>query len=202
MLRRCGCATDMDLPDLLIIRHGETEWNRSGIMQGHGDSALTQKGRQQAQSLNALLATAELTDQHRAWCSPLGRARETADIALAGHFTTWTEDARLKEINVGEFEGMTFEDAIQSDPRFVDLPGPVGWQFHAPGGESYAEFHRRIASWLAELQAPAVVVTHGITSRVMRAIALGLEFNDLGNLPGGQGIIHRVRNRVADIVGP
>ena len=105
------------------------------------------------------------------------------------------------EVGVGEFEGLSFEDAVQTDPRFVDMPGPIGWQFFAPGGETFEQFHARIQSWLDALDAPAVVVTHGITSRVMRSIVLGLGFDDLSDLPGGQGMIHRVRNGVADIIG-
>lgn len=190
----------MGLPELLIIRHGETEWNRAGIMQGHGDSPLTEKGRNQAAGLRELLSKAGLTKNHRAWCSPLGRARQTAEIALAGHFETWKIDKRLMEIGVGELEGMYFEDAIQSDSRFAAMPGPVGWQFHAPGGESFSQFQGRIAAWLEELQGPAVVVTHGITSRVMRGIVLGLGKDKLGDLPGGQGMIHRIRDGVADII--
>ena len=193
--------TDKCYPDLYVIRHGQTEWNRAGLMQGHHDSPLTDDGKEQAQRLHALLAGTDLPDRCRAWCSPLGRAQQTASIALRGHFDNWTTDDRLMEVGVGEFEGLSFEDAVQTDPRFVDMPGPIGWQFFAPGGETFEQFHARIQSWLDALDAPAVVVTHGITSRVMRSIVLGLGFDDLSDLPGGQGMIHRVRNGVADIIG-
>ena len=189
-------------PELLIMRHGQTVWNRAGIMQGSRDSELTGLGRSQARELNGLLARAGLTPEHRAWVSPQGRAQATAGFALKGHFAAWTTDARLAEIHVGEFEGLTFEDAVRTHPAFADRPGHIGWQFHAPGGETYAQFRGRVQSWLDDLKQPAVVVSHGITSRVMRAVVLGLGEGELGDLPGGQGIIHRVRDGRADILAP
>ncbi len=189
-----------DYPELLIIRHGQTEWNRAGIMQGHHDSALTDLGRQQARDLNRLLAHCDLTPEHRAWVSPLGRTRATAQIALAGHFDDVIPDERLTEVCVGEIEGMTLEDAIHAHPHVFDGKGPFEWHFATREGEDFALFSGRIQAWLDELTAPAVVVTHGITSRVMRALVLGLGQGGIADLPGGQGIIHRVRDGVADIL--
>ena len=67
----------MDTPELLIIRHGETEWNREGIMQGHLVSPLTGRGRQQARDVATLLARLGLGPKFRAWVSPLERAQAT-----------------------------------------------------------------------------------------------------------------------------
>ena len=192
----------MRLPDLLIIRHGETEWNFQGRMQGALNSDLTPHGHAQAREVNVLLADAGLTPDHRAWCSPQGRARQTAELALAGHFDTWQTDARLSEVSVGQYEGLLFEDALAEHHQTRPQDGPFDWHFHAPGGDNWHDFQGRIAAWLSELQAPAVVVTHGITSRVMRAIALGLGRQGVQDLPGGQGIIHRIRDGKADILAP
>ena len=189
-----------DYPEILIMRHGETEWNRAGIMQGQMDSALTDKGRVQAAELAALLAGAGLTAEHRAWVSPLGRAQQTAAITLPDLFSDWTTDARLAEINVGPAQGMRFEDMLAAFPELSAHRGQIGWQFHVPGGETCDQFAGRIQSWLDELTAPAVVIAHGVTSRVLRALVLGLD--DLNEIPGGQGIVHRIRDGRADILRP
>ena len=192
----------MNYPELLIIRHGETRWNFEGRMQGALNSDLTEHGQEQARGLNTLLRRASLTPAHSAWCSPQGRAQQTAKLALDGHFADWRTDARLAEVSVGAYEGLLFEDVMAEHTQNHPEDGPFDWQFHAPGGESWDEFHGRIESWLAALSGPAVVVTHGITSRVMRMIALGLSREAVADLPGGQGIIHRIRDGQADILAP
>ena len=192
----------MDTPELLIIRHGETEWNREGIMQGHLDSPLTGRGRQQARDVATLLARLGLGPKFRAWVSPLERAQATARLALAGHFDDWTTDERLAEVFVGPVQSMTYEDMLAAYPQLAEYPGRFAWQWQVPGGETLAQFSGRIASWLAGLDGPAVVVTHGVTSAVMRSLVLGLAPDQLDSLPGGQGVIHRIKNGVADTIGP
>jgi broad specificity phosphatase PhoE len=192
----------MQLPELLIIRHGQTEWNRAGLMQGHLDSPLTTLGQRQARDVATLLETVGLDPDHQAWVSPLGRAQATAKLALAGHFEDWKTDARLAEICVGPAQGMAYEDMVAEFSHLAKIKGRFGWQFDVPGGETYAEFSGRIAEWLMALDAPAVVVTHGVTSAVMRALALDVPRDNLDDLPGGQGVIHRVKNGCADMIGP
>lgn len=192
----------MDCPELLIIRHGETHWNLQGRIQGALDSTLTDQGLNQACVLNDILKRAGLDGRYRAWCSPQGRAQHTAQIALAGHFATWQTDARLAEVSVGRYEGLLFEDAMAEHALSYPDDGPFDWLFHAPGGESWEAFHGRIHAWLTVLDGPSVVVTHGITSRVLRMIALGLERTQIADLPGGQGIIHRIRGGRAEILVP
>ena len=192
----------MNTPELLIIRHGETEWNQAGVMQGHLDSPLTDLGQQQARDLATLLGQAGLGPQHRAWVSPLGRAQATARLALAGHFDEWTTDDRLSEVCVGQAQGLTYEYMLAAFPQLAEYPGRFAWQWQVPRGETFAQFSGRIGDWLAGLDAPAVVVTHGVTSAVMRSLLLGLAADRLDNLPGGQGVIHRFRNGRADVIGP
>ena len=192
----------MRVPELLIIRHGETHWNFQGRMQGALNSDLTEHGQAQARGLRDLLACAGLTRDHRAWCSPQGRAQQTAGLALEGHFEHWQTDARLAEVSVGAYEGLLFEDAMAEHQTRHPHDGPFEWHFNAPGGESWDAFSGRIASWLSELETPAVIVTHGITSRVMRALVLGVGKAGVAKLPGGQGMIHRIRDGVADVIAP
>ena len=186
----------MMLPELLILRHGQTEWNLAGRWQGDLDSPLTDEGRAQARAMGRLLADMGVTlDSHHFYTSPLGRARETTALALVelGGSHTVTEDARLREISVGRWTGLTRDDilgqtSLSRDAHFLDFYAA------APEGETFDQMGTRAAAFLADLTGPAVIVTHGITSRVLRTLALGWGLERLAEVPGGQGVIHRIRD--------
>ena len=190
----------MTLPELLIIRHGETVWNAQGRIQGRKDSPLTAKGREQARHIGEILARPGiLTPKYRAATSPLGRAQETARIALDGKLR-WVNDDRLAELDVGTVTGMTKEEAFARHPFLDQHSGKIGWQFHCPDGESFSDISGRIESWLGEVTHPTVVVAHGVVSRVMRTLILGLGVDGASSLTGGQGVIHRIRNGHSEIL--
>ena len=179
---------------LFILRHGETEWNRAGRMQGQLDSPLTARGREQAAFQGALLRDLSLPPDTRFWTSPLGRARETAAIALAGIAGEPRPDARLCEVSVGACEGLTHAEIEARFPGLIDPERPFEWNFHCPGGESMSALQDRVASFLAALSGPAVIVTHGITSRFIRAEVLGSDWRRLGSHDGGQGVVYELRD--------
>lgn len=171
-------------PDLYILRHGETVWNREGRFQGHADSPLTEKGRTQALRQRALLTAVGSAPEKR-FCSPQGRAVQTAQLALDGAEPVIFDD-RLKEIHFGSWEGRTRED-IRS---VIDCPFESGlWYFRSPGGETFGSISCRVRSFLADLSEPATVVTHGITSIVLRGLCLGLDQAGMLKLPKHQGCI-------------
>ncbi|MFQ5437342.1 MAG: histidine phosphatase family protein [Paracoccaceae bacterium] len=179
-------------PEIIIMRHGETVWNCEQRMQGTLDSALTARGRAQAATLRRLIGRMDLGPRYRAWCSPRGRARETANIALAPHFDNIREDARLAEISVGRIEGMRLADARVAFPDIFAGGGLLDWYFRDHGGESYAQFAGRLQSWLDDLEHPAIVITHGVASRVLRGLVLGLDLAGMAALPDGQGGLFRL----------
>ena len=162
---------------LLIIRHGETEWNRDMRFQGHGDSNLTDKGRAQSEALGKRLAA---TGFERLISSDLGRARETAAI-IARHTGHVVEtDKRLRERHYGVLEGLNireikrdhavvYEQLITEDPDFV-----------IPRGQSHRQHYRAsidfLEAWLDEHPGKsAAIVSHGgFLDNVFRYIA-GLE---------------------------
>ena len=190
-----GVLVAHSFPDLLILRHGETEWNRQGRWQGDLDSPLTETGVAQARAMGRLLVDMGVTpDSHDFWTSPLGRARQTAleiGTAFSAGGPLFREDARLREISVGDWIGMTRQEILQvsdlsEDAHFMDFYAA------APQGESFEQMSKRARGFLQTLTRPAVVVTHGITSRVLRAVVLGWDLPRLAELPGGQGVIHRV----------
>jgi probable phosphoglycerate mutase len=178
-------------PPLLILRHGETEWNAEGRLQGHLDSPLTARGLAQAEAQRAVLAGLDLRGI-KAYASPQGRAFRTASIALVGLVPQIETDLRLAEIGLGQWAGMRREEVR----ALCGIEDPLGLYELAPGGEGFAALEQRCRAFLAGLAHPAVLVTHGITSRMLRCIALGRDRADLAALPGGQGVVYHLENGV------
>ncbi|MGC1497381.1 MAG: histidine phosphatase family protein [Sulfitobacter sp.] len=172
-------------PPLFILRHGETEWNAQNRLQGHHDSALTAVGKSQAQQQHEILKTRDLTG-FMALTSPQGRAFHTASIALEGLVDGIETDTRLREIGVGEWAGAIREDVMKLAP---DAKDTFDLYEFAPGGEGFAALRTRCTAFLETLDCPAVLVTHGITSRMLRLIVLDLPTENLRDLPGGQGVV-------------
>lgn len=183
-------------PDLLILRHGQTAWNAAGRFQGQKDSALTKLGRAQAAAQHEILTEIAADKSYDLYCSPLGRTRETAEIALAGRKTHIIFDERLMEISVGQLEGLTMLDIEMEFPEVIKDRLPFNWNFHCPGGESFSDFRARVKSWLDDLKGPTIVVTHGIVSRMIRGLVLGLDVKGMEQLPGGQGMVYFIKDGV------
>ncbi len=180
------------LPELLLLRHGETEWNRAGRFQGASDSPLTDQGRAQAGALTDVLRDLGVApDRHLALTSPQGRARDTARIALGPLGLEAAEDPRLVEIGMGDWTGLSRREI---DPRW---PGPkeepiLAFYARCPGGESLATVAVRVGATLAGLAAPTVIVAHGITLRVLCALALGRDLGEAEHLAVPQGSVARI----------
>lgn len=180
-------------PDLILFRHGQTEWNREGLHQGRLDSPLTAMGRQQAAALTGLIAPLLAKADWRAFTSPTGRAARTAEIALTPLGMTATPDDRLQEVHFGEWQGHTSADIDALWPGIVE-PDPFLWNFRAPGGEELATVTARAESFLADLGGPAILSTHGLMSRVLRGVWLGLDAEGMRGLDGGQGCLFLLRD--------
>lgn len=186
-----------DYPELYVIRHGQTEWNAAGRHQGQLDSPLTELGVAQAQGLGRLLqAEREDWSAVSAYTSPTGRAARTAEIALTQIGKTAHPDDRLMEVAFGRWEGRTMEEIEAETPgyRAAFEADPLGIHFESPGGETLAQMIDRCTSLLTELTQPSILVCHGITSRVLRGVVLGLDLQGMRELPGGQGNIHHLRD--------
>lgn len=185
----------MTTPPLYILRHGETVWNAEKRMQGRLDSPLSAKGRRQAITQNSILRACNLTG-FVAFSSPRSRAFHTASLALDGLLPRIETDARLGEIGVGVWEGLLRSEIPSIHPADGTEEGTLAFYERAPSGEGFAALKSRCSGFLSELSSPAVLVTHGITSRMLRLILLGLEMSEIGSLPGGQGVVFHVGNGV------
>lgn len=172
---------------LYLVRHGQTLWNTEARFQGQFDSPLTDLGRDQATRIGRALA-AEVGPRSapiRAYVSPLGRTRATAELIGRSLAMNIIEEPNLMEIHFGDWEGLTREDIFS---RFGTDQAirPIDWQFQAPGGETLDVALARVSAWYAEAEVPAVIVTHGIISRLIRGIYAGLEHEEMLTLPVSQ----------------
>lgn len=162
-------------PCVWLLRHGETEWNREGRLQGRGDSPLTERGLEQAESLARFAASMGVG---RVISSPLGRARSTAAlIAAACGVAVEVADA-LVEIDFGACSGETMAEGERRFPGLTEARQRDRWNHPWPAGESYVEVLARASQWLAEVgelrsDPPTVVVAHQSLHRALR-VALGV----------------------------
>ena len=167
---------------LYYIRHGETDWNALGKLQGAQDVPINERGRAQAAQAGGILSDLLLRDGRDKLsipfiASPLGRARTTMELmreALKLPPKAYATDDRLREIGYGEWEGSTLAEAETRDPKLFARRLADKWTVAAPGGESYAQVEVRISAWYSELSTDTVAVAHGGTARALM-VALGFE---------------------------
>lgn len=179
----------MALPEIFLLRHGETEWNAAGRFQGQLDSPLTQKGRAQAVACGHRLAQLDVrADLFVA--SPLGRARQTAEaIAGCAVMPDIAFDARLAEVSLGSWDGLTLIDIDYQWPGVLDGSSADDWFFRSPDGESYELARDRAKAWLDHATGVTVAVSHGLTGRIIRGAYAGLTMPDALALPVPQDVI-------------
>ena len=175
----------MAAPTIYYIRHGETEWNAEGRLQGTQDIPLNDLGRRQAANSGAILADLFARDGRSETslafiASPLGRARLTMELVrgtLKLPPNQYAIDDRLREIGYGHWEGSTLKQMQASDPAVFARRQADKWTVPPPGGESYAEVQARVGDWYRQLTADTVAVAHGGTARALM-VALGIETPD------------------------
>ncbi|GAC1556151.1 MAG: histidine phosphatase family protein [Vulcanimicrobiaceae bacterium] len=174
--------------DLAVVRHGRTAWNADGRFQGQTDVPLDDIGRAQARALG-LAMKHDVFD--RAIASDLSRASETARIVLGERSVALEFDARLREMRFGVWEGLTWAQIVQRDPRLAQGNATSPRFFTPDGGESFDEVCARVAGALDAIAANApddarvLIVTHaGILHALLRvalgeseATALGVRFS-------------------------
>lgn len=184
---------------LYHIRHGQTDWNAEGRLQGQRDIPLNEFGRTQAarngQALAEHFATAGLDPAAFVWiASPLGRSRETMEIVRRGlglDPLDYAVDERLREVTFGQWEGHTLDEIKVRDPAGHAARKADKWGFVPPEGESYAMLSDRIRGWLAGIDRDAVVVAHGGVQRVLEGLLFPMPSADIPVRPVPQDRIFR-----------
>ncbi len=154
-------------PEVVLVRHGETEWSRAGRHTGRTDVPLTEQGRRDAEALGAALRERQLA---LVLTSPLQRAVETCRLAGLGDVAVARDD--LREWDYGEYEGLKTVDIRQ------ERPGWTVWRDDIPGGETLSEVGERADRVTADLRSSdgdVAVFAHGHLLRILAARWLGLE---------------------------
>ena len=183
---------------IYLVRHGQTVFNAEVRFQGHVDSNLTALGEAQARQVGAHLAKiVGSAPGLRMVASPLGRAQRTAQIIARamGYAAPIRLDARIAEISMGAWDGMTEPEIDAAYPGVRKGLSPLDWWMHSPNGETYEGFSSRLAEWLAEADqgpGPLVAISHGGASRVLRGLYLGLPKSDALQLVMPQDAVFRL----------
>jgi probable phosphoglycerate mutase len=182
---------------MFVVLHGQTEWNRDGRLQGRQDSPLTELGRQQSAAAGRTLRDLGCTSQSRIISSPLGRTLATANIlcaALSKDPAGIETDPRLAEMSFGIWEGLTWPEVLARWPQETGGVAQGPSFFKAPGGESYDSVVQRVGGWLSDHpdHESLIVVTHGVTSRVLRGLYLGLPQETLAGLDVTRDAVYRL----------
>lgn len=177
---------------VLMLRHGQTDWNDAGRFQGSADIPLNAAGLEQARQAAELMVDEGVS---AIVSSDLQRAATTAQILGERLGLPVRLDPRLQEINVGQWEGLTPQEIADRDPQHW-IPLTQGRDGrHSATGETATGSGRRVADAVAEYAASLteedtlVVVGHGLTTRVAAMLLIGLGYPDAHRF-GGLGNCH------------
>ena len=197
---------------IFIARHGETVFNAAKRMQGDQlDTPLTRTGFAQADAMGAALAKWLGTRQALSlWSSPSGRALQTLAVIaehIGGDWHGATQDRRLQEIDVGDWAGRTYAEIMAEQGDILD-PHIALFSARPPGDEWYDDIAARLQSWIddtAHMHGDRLVIMHGMSSRVLRGMLLGLPIDPLWKAPIApslpQGTIVMIGNGQEKIIG-
>ena len=186
-----------NLTTLILVRHGESEWNRAGRIQGQVNSPLTDLGISQARAISDYLSGIFLNQELEIYSSPLERAIQTAEIIAKGIDHLSSEviiEERLNDFNLGEISGTYGWDKVaEIFPEQAQLRLQDPMRFHPSGGESGAEFEASRRSLMEELEGDdttKLLVSHGIVNKFIRGIYKNISGKEMINLGESQNTIY------------
>ena len=184
---------------LILVRHGESEWNRAGRIQGQVNSPLTDLGINQAKAIRDHLSGILLNQELEIYTSPLDRAIQTAEIIAQGIDHPSSKiiiEERLNDFSLGEISGTFGWDKVaEIFPKQAQLRLQDPMRFHPSGGESGAEFEARLRSLLEDLMDESslkLMVSHGIVNKFIRGILKNISGKEMVQLGESQNTIYRL----------
>lgn len=166
---------------IYLLRHGQTQFNVEQRLQGHCNSALTALGVAQAKAMGQSLKARIEPQQWQVVCSPLSRARRTAELVsdeLGLPYDAIIEDERLQEAFLGDWEQLVAPEVKAQHPYLKTMPD---WYLQGPNAESYEHIRQRLSQWLAEPTLPEqlIVVSHGLTGTVLRGVLTDMTYQQV-----------------------
>jgi probable phosphoglycerate mutase len=182
---------------LYLSRHGETEANVERRFSGKRDTPLTERGLSQARTIGKILKReVGMRPKLDFVASPLARARITMEIVLSVlgvPENSYTTDPRIQEIDLGDWDQLTDEEARALDPATFDARMADKWNVRVPGGENHMEIAARASAWAQSLTRDTFAVSHGALTRVLRGLFMGLDPEAMDALGEPQGVVFRIR---------
>lgn len=186
---------------IYLLRHGETIYNTQGRYQGELDSALTEDGKNQVKQ-NARMLKSLISDPANwtIFSSPLGRTLHSTEIIceMIGYdFSKVIQDERLSEVAVGSWAGLTSKEIEASWPNLFKNTDMYNWYFNSPDGESYESVQKRLNEWFDSIKKErnVIVVSHGLTGRILRGIYSDLDKNDALKQEVSQSTFFKLSNK-------
>ena len=171
---------------LILIRHGETDWNKKFMTQGHTDIELNETGLRQAMAVAKRINEFENVDY--IYSSPLKRAYKTAQIIKdsCASCRDIIKDERLMEIGFGKWEGKTFSSLNADFPEDMRMWGENPYECLIPEGESVKDVDKRCKSFMKDLKAAhkegtVLVSAHALICKLIIAKSLGLDPKNIHN---------------------
>jgi glucosyl-3-phosphoglycerate phosphatase len=195
---------------IFIARHGETVFNAVGRMQGmDAHTPLTWEGCEQAVRMGEALRS-HVSDAAalQLVASPSGRTLQTLALVVAEIHADWhshVTDTRLREIDVGEWEGQYYADLFPDVTELIDMEHKLFKQF-AKKGEDYVAVAARVREWISDqaFDRDMLIISHGMTARVLRGVLLGMPMMDFYGAPIArtlsQGSMVMIRDGTEELV--
>lgn len=183
---------------IFLVRHGETDWNLAGRLQGSNDIPLNDLGREQAADTARVIDRLSGDPLPLAYvASPQSRASQTMQIMRAELGLPpddFRREPRLREIHFGRWEGYSWPELRRRDPASLALRDADPWNYVPPGGENYVMLCERVIAAINELDRDTVVVSHGGVVRAMLHKLAGMPPEQAVDLPVRQGAVYLIED--------
>lgn len=172
------------MTEIILVRHGETDWNASEVFRGRADVGLNENGRKQARALGAYLSKEKIDF---IYSSPLKRAVDTAG-AIARHQTLEVNRIEnLIDFHFGDWQGLSLRDVRERCPELYRDWEDTPEQVRIPGGESLAEVRNRALPFIEDAimrcgEGRIVFVSHRIVNKVLVCALLGMDLSHFWNI--------------------
>ena len=166
---------------LYLMRHGRTEWNRDGRLQGSKNSPLLETAPAEVLQVLSLLPMAEIDV---VFASPLGRSVQTAEIMSNNYSLSYKTSPLIKECDMGFCEGMTLDEVKKKYAPFWEKRQEDKWHTKWPGGESYADVYERAELMLAQLplEKQILIISHEMIGKCIAGSIMGWDQDYILNL--------------------